>query len=99
MTDWAAEHERRALAHHEAAHAVVAISLQIPLWYCTIDPDDRRSLGEARLAPNWQQKTDLTQAAIFQLAGVCAERKFRGGKEMPGTAAHDMEVVSRILAV
>ena len=77
---------REKFAHHEAGHAVIAVSLGLPLEYVTIDIPESHSTLLAGLTKigemsDYDSKTKL----IFFVSGILAEMKFRLNRFPPAS--------------
>jgi len=66
-------------AYHEAAHAVAAFNLGLPVVYLTTQPhEDDNGRTTFDTASEGFQKLDALSCAIIKMAGECAERQLAG---------------------
>ena len=78
--------DRRPTAFHEAAHAVVALSFDHPVWEVLIYPEGHDPQGETHTftisniaaLPAAEQRSAARQSAVVTYAGFSAERAFLG---------------------
>lgn len=89
-----------AVAHHEAAHAVVAFALGLEFVRVSVGPDSHRGpVGSVELKPEQRLTDDVVVAC---LAGVASSESLLGSDEQENAperqrARHDVETVGPMI--
>jgi hypothetical protein len=88
-------YERRALAVHEAGHAVAAIEMNLPLAFASLVPSAaEHTAGRCRLTmPIARLHVSAWRACVWLLSGPMAEKHYRRVSNVPPGAEADYAAV------